>query len=451
MTDIFVVLLYLFLYIIAAIKLRHALYLFILFIPLRNLIDIQLFGLFAPNLVFSFILFFHFYRYRHIQNIAKHIKNPSLKPLILYLIVLIATIYLLMINERILFQGYRGIGLSASWLINRTISSLIYLIILLVVISSCFLIESYRRTAYAALTHSAAVVVLSLYLAPFLASIGINIRDEIEHSIDGLEASLRVAGLYQGGNTNSVATFLSLIIGLILVKNAIQGRRLTLWSVVIFVFLGSGILLTASRLGFVTMLAILTYYFMFLNFKAHKLTSNAILNTFVFFAAGGLLFYFITQYDLFAQVLGRIEEQGLTDEIATTGHRYMRWMGYIAHSLSHTSWFLFGSDQIHFAFRDGFYTEPHNLFISILYLNGFISLFVFFWYFLALLFFLLRMNFFHTLVPIILPILLSMMMNSATHNPTIFVLIIGLLIQQRSMMMKNNASNEFGLKNHQQE
>jgi len=435
-TELLVLVLYFTLYFIAVRNINSAIFLYILLLPLRNLIGYHILGLFTPSIVFSFILIYHYFRLGYIHKLKRYYNNKTLKSLSIFTIVFVLMVYILTIRERILLKDYIGIDVSFMWVFNRTITSILQLINLLVLINIMFLNHQVRKIAYRALVLSSLIVVLSLYFAPLLDLIGINVREEFEKETSSFQDLGRVAGLYEGGDTNSVSVFLNLIIAIILVNQSIKRKNISTVLFAIIIFLVTGILITGSRMGFAILFVITIYYILFLNIKTHVLTANRIIN-FVFLVAAGLsVAYLIAKYDRFGLVFDRIEQQGLVKEVTTTGQRFIRWVGFIKHSTSDILRFFLGSNELFYAYGDFNYRDPHNLFVRILYVNGFIILTLFIWGFIKLLLLFKKLKLLPYSTLIILVIFTSMIIISQTNNINLFIIYTGVLIQEHLSLIK---------------
>jgi len=147
---------------------------------------------------------------------------------------------------------------------------------------------------------------------------------------------------------------------------------------------------------------------------------------------------YLLQHERLSLVFDRIHVQGVTAEISTAGHRYIRWMGFINFTISDISRTLWGSNDIYYAYKYGEYRDPHNAFITTFYINGIFVLLIFLWSFIQLSISYMKTKLLPFYIPLITVVIISMMIISSLGFREYFVLGLAILIHELILNDHNN-------------
>lgn len=439
--ELIVISLFAGLYVLSFLYFKYAIFLYVFFLPLRPLIDTRLFGLVPITDLFWLFVLFHFYNKGLIGDALKRVKYiKPLHALLLFTIVTIFIWFTTSIRAEILLQDYYARNISLVWVFFRLIQMCVHIIIFVVMLVIVMDYSPYRKLVTKAITGSALFVVFSMIFSPQLYLMGFNVREQVDFA--SLDVT-RVAGLFSHGDVNSVATFLNIVIVLILINITIKKARISFFSGTLLFLLSLGVLITGSRMGFVTLAFIIAYYMFILQPLKGKFSISFLVNTSFIIMMLLLLAVFTERYDLIGYTFDRIQEQGLIEEITETGHRNIRWRGFINFTLSDISRTLWGSNDIYFAFRQGIYRAPHNFFIYTFYINGIFALIIFLWSFYRLWISFIKMKLLLFFLPLTVVVLISMMIIDSTVFANYYILSLGLIIYELNISERNSKKNTF--------
>lgn len=426
-STIIILIALIFLYLAAIRSYTWSLFLFIFFLPVRPLLDIGVSGVFSPNIVFGFILLFHFINKGYLRSIFTA-GNAPLKALTLFIVIIYISILAISIRESLLLGDYLGTKYTTGKFINKSITALITILDLIGIVKVCLWTPKLRHLTYQAIIASAIFIVLSMYFAPLLFSLGINIREAIEENTEGIQNLGRISGLYSGGDVNSLGAFLNLVICIILIETSTNHKAPNIIYIGIITFLSTGILICGSRMGFFTLLAILAYYFIFINSYINKVSPRTIAITVIGILILVIVGSIILSNSRFALVLERIQQLGITSEVGKEGNRYVRWMGFLNFIFSDISNTILGAKDIYFAYNYGKWFDPHNFFIKLAYFNGIILPLLVIWSMVKLFRVCIRLKLLIFIFPLTLIILIAMTIISQIGYIPLYILYIGILM-----------------------
>lgn len=424
-----VIVFYITLYAIALARYKHALFLYIFFLPIRSLIDTTILGIISYNVVFGFIFLFHALKLGLFKNIGFRSIQP-IKSLTVFSIIFFLAISAIAIKERYLLHDYLDLSFNAGWLINRMIIFIVSVINFIIIIKFSLQQKSNRVVAYNAIVASAIVIVFSVYFANWFDSIGINIRETLDDDVASYNYVLRFSGLYNWGDVNSLSTFLNLVIAFVITKLSLIRKTLNFVSLTILIILVSGVIYTMSRMGFITLVVILVYFVIFLNTKVNRFSFRTVANLTVIGLALFITYLVVDYFGRLDPILARLMEQGVTGEVGVTGHRFFRWISFIEFTLSSLDKTFLGSSETFYVIRYGIWTDPHNFFVSLFYFNGIILVILFIRSYVKLFFSVRKINLsiYFNLYTII--ILISLMIISQAGFISVLILFVGLIIHE---------------------
>lgn len=426
--DIVILIVYIVLYLIAINKIEYAIFFHVFFYAMRDVADIQVLSLFKLNAVFIFILFFHFWNRGLVKKLFVFKSNPF-KYLVMFAFVYSTVMYLNNIRQSFLLVDYLHANITIGYMINEIVKYFITFINLAVLLKYSLAHDKNRIIVYKAMVSSLVVIVLSIYFAPLLESIGMNARGIQGRDVD-IEELDRISGLFMGGDVNALSSTLNLIISIMLVNSRIEKRTLSNIEIGIIILLITGVFLTASRMGFLMLVFIFTYYFLFFQTRQGKEGRRIITNTIKLTAGFLVIFLLLENSDRLQLVFQRMSNQGITNEIERDGSRSFRWIGFISFSLDNLIRASFGSNRLYYAYGGGVFRDPHNFFIRTLYLNGIFILSFFVYYFYKLHNSLKKMNLNKVNLFLIIPMVISMTIISQISFIYFYLLFIGSTVHQ---------------------
>jgi len=393
--------------------------------PLRPIIDMQLFGLVHIADLYWVIIFVHLYQKGIITAAFKRLKEKNLlQPLIIFTIVVFVAFNLLSIRSAILLQDYYGVNISLMWIFFRLIHMAIYIMNFIAILVVVFEYRPYRKLIYNAMTSSALLIVFSMFFSTFLDSIGLNVR---EPSL-GFHDIPRVSGLLAYGDVNSAGIFLSIVIILVIINRLIAGKTISFSSGTLIFFLSIGIMYTGSRMGLGILVFIGLYFIFIQNIFKVKITYS-LFNIFIVTVITLTVVLIVDQYEGLGLVFDRIQAQGFIEEITFGGRRQGVWMEYIYFIMSDTQRIFLGSNDIHYTLRFGsyVYVDPHNLFLTLFYTNGIVVLLFFIWSFAKLCLSFMKMRLLIYFLPLTIAVLISMMTISQYVFRDYYLLSLGFI------------------------
>lgn len=414
MVTYIVLSIYLIAYLLSSYKQKYAVFFFLSSLVIRPLIEYRLFELTTLNLPFIFILFSQFIIKGNAKRILFKSRNEYINLLVKFvyffciieLWILLKEYFLLHYNEQDFSVVFKMILYKPFVYLN-----------LAIIIKELLPKREFSETVINSLKFSITLIVLSMFTSPFLLNIGINIRDEVKDNVSAISDLGRVAGLYGGGDVNSLSGLINLGISVLLLRYFFIKNELNI-PVILFLSLFSiGILFTASRMGFLVMIAVyLIFFLMFYVFSKRPKESN--LNKIWIFIAfafiGFLIFQFISENSRFSLVLSRIAEQGTYEQYGQEGMRTTRWIRFLSFILSNIWYTLFGATTVYYDYEWGGYhwVDPHNFFIRLFYLGGLLFIIPLFNFIIKLTKYSIREHFLKQFIFISIPVLISLMVVS---------------------------------------
>lgn len=443
LTSFIVICIYLVLYALSLQSFQKALFFYVVSIMLRPLIATPFFLFIGWHDVFLFILIFHLFQ----KGFLKRQKN--LQPKIIRALVFLAVIILLIpfinsIRRTILFEDFFGVSLTFRSAALQALRLVMHLLIILTMLKKALSYSNIRKTVYTAMVTSATIVLFSMFFAPYLASVGINVRETFEAGEPLADSIQRLAGLIRFGNVNSVATFLNLVLCMVLIDFWDNKKAGAFKTFSLIVLLAAGIVFTASRMG-LYMLQFTTVYFISISiFSSSVSLSKKVAGSLTLFAGAAMLFFLLGSYDRLGYVFVRIHDVGgLQDELGLEGGRSLIWFVYFEFIFKETNSWLFGSTEILFPFTYGRYQAPHNFFLTHVYLNGIVLLLFLFFAFYRLFasFIASRQTIFF--IPLTTIAFISMMSQDSGVFIYYYIFCLGIIIH------KNITSSHFG-QNHRE-
>ncbi|MBE0664160.1 MAG: hypothetical protein IH597_17015 [Bacteroidales bacterium] len=440
--ESFVIVFYIALYAAAFARFRYALFLYVFFLPIRSLIETPILNILSFNVVFGFIFLFHAIKNGYIKKI-KAPSSKTIRALTSFLFVFFLVTVAIAIRERYILHEYLGQNFSVGWVINRFLIFIVTVLNFIVIIKFLLQVQYNRAIVYRAIISSALVIVLSVYFASWIDSIGINIREPLDENIASYNDIMRFSGLYNGGDVNSLSTFLNLVIAFVLTNSVISRKGLSYISLAILVVLISGVIYTLSRMGFITLLIIMTYYILVLNTQVNKFSIRTVANLFIVAMVLFMAFFAVDYYGRLDTIIARLVEQGVTEEIGVGGHRFYRWSGFIEFTFENINRTLFGTNKIFYVMRTGIWTDPHNFFIKLFFLNGIIILGLFIRSAISLYRSFKRQHLTVIFLLFSIIILISMMIISQVGFVSMLILYLGILVYDT-----NQNSNSYSATKH---
>lgn len=338
---------YLCLFTLAITKFKCALFIFIAHIPIVPLMHIK--GTIPFSSYFSIILAAHFLINKKNVDMDNILDRKVVKKYLLYFVIFAAVIFL----NGIKFSILRGGHLTSipSHILTAIIAGLAcinYSFIFKLVLKD----GHYRNLVSNAIIVSSVILSSSVIFTQQLGAMGMTIT---EYSLE----SGRSSGLFAGGDCNSLAGFLCMVISFMLVKTNLTIGKFNIVNAGILLLFAIIILLTASRMGFLIMVGLFVFYFFY------QRSSFSVKNIFYLLLIIGILLCFSDTF--LAPVLERLNAgTSISDEVASGEEgRSMIWMLYLTYMFSSdANTILIGSD------KSIFYLVPHNFFINTFFLNG---------------------------------------------------------------------------------
>ena len=212
--------------------------------------------------------------------------------------------------------------------------------------------DDIRKVVFYGFVISSAILSISLFFSQELYQLGFTVTEEVAYSE-------RPNGLFADGDCNGLAGFLCLSSAFILFYNHVRLKSISRTSLIVLFLNGSAILYTQSRMGFICLLALLSYYFLFLTKNSKKLS-------FLFYAVCCFLILF-SFTDLYSGVMERLQEGDVRDEFNGDEGRSAIWGMYLEYMrLSPLSNILWGADKMLFDII------PHNYYIYTYFVSGII-------------------------------------------------------------------------------
>lgn len=438
MEYIIILSLFLVIYILSLLYFKYALFFYVVFMPLKPLIDLRILGYLPLTDLFWLIIslyFLYFGFYKEAFHKLKLIK--PIQPLVIFTAILFVVSYMTNIRTEFLLQDHYGTQVSNMWVAFRIIQMVIYIFNLTVILVIICTDNNYRKLILNAMVVSTLIIVVSMYFAPALESIGLNVGEVVEYN-DLLQE--RYAGFFARGDVNSLGTFLSIIVIIYLANLIIHRNPFSFISAGVLLILSGGILLTGSRMGFILLVFVLSYFLFVLNGYLNNMSVRSFISAFIVIIALLSVSILLFQHERLSLVFDRMHMQGVTEEISTAGHRYIRWMGFINFTISDITRTLWGSNDIYYAYKYGEYRDPHNAFITTIYINGIFVLLLFLWSFIQMSIYYMKTKLLPFFIPLITVVLISMMIISSLGFREYFVLGLGILIHD--LLLKDQNTEE---------
>ncbi len=435
--------LFIVMYILSLLSFKFALFFYILFIPLRPIIDMRLLGSIQVADLFWLIMLLYFFSLGIYHKAFQMIKSVKpLQSLVIFTVLIFIISYANYVRETYMLNNFfslqgidADIQFSFKWVAIRVLQMSVYIMNFIALLTVIFSDKKYRQLIVNAIVLSAAIVIISMYFAPFLESIGLNIKDSVEYR-DAFQG--RSAGLFRAGDMNSVATFLNLVIIVYITNLVILKKPLSFTHFIVLLFLTAGIFLAGSRMGFVMLVLSFSYFVFVLNVYLSDLSVRTFISTLLIIMVIASLAVLLVQHDRFGVVFERMQAQGLTGEISSQGQRYIRWMGYINFTFSDISRTLWGSNEVYFAFEYGDFRDPHNSFIKTLYGNGIFMLLLLFWGYYQLFLSFIKMKLLPFFIPLSAVVFISSMIISSMAFREYYILGLGIIIH--GLLLDNRTS-----------
>jgi hypothetical protein len=433
--ELFILIFYIVLFGFAFYNVQNAVFLYVLFIPFRDFTEIMFMGLFGLNDLFIIILLLHFIRLHYIESMFKR-NYVQIKPLIWFFLTVITIVFMNTIRLDSILQDYSQREMGGVYYIKKTAMFALELVTLFILINIVLRFSNFRRITFISMIYSMIILVLSVYFAQYLSTIGINIRTDAEEVGD----LTRNAGIFGGGDVNSLSTLLNLGISMVLINSFFNKRNLKLKEMAFILVFSIGVLLSGSRMAIVTFVLIISYYLLFLQISQRKKQTFLSVNLIYLIAALILVYYFLPFDERFYLVFLRIQDVGLTNEVSESGHRFIRWIAYLNFIFSDTNRILFGTNDIFYAFGGRKFVDAHNFFIMTMYSNGIIGLLIFLFSFFKLLKLVIRQNLIRPFILMFIVILISLMIISQTIFLYYFIFFMAILLYSND---KSNVENEY--------
>ena len=354
MTTI-ILILFIISYIFCLISFKATLFFFILFLPLNSILpkEYNIFGLFSYVMVYSFFVFYHYIKNKNIRIKGKLAKDPVISVTsLVFLSYLVMEIYG---NVR----DYYNYGLFISQLDNIII---IILRIIIKIIAYLIIIRQIKYniniSIYATII-SIVLIIFSIIFYNQLDAIGIRLEEgDILNYKNPIES--RVAGIYSGGDVNSLGVMYNIFIAFLLSLSSINKKKLSIGEILIIFICILGIAFTASRMAIVSLLLVIIS-------AIRRLSLINYLNIIIVI----LILFILIYFNIFNYVIERIKSLGLIQQVSPQGGgRYERWMIYIKEIFSSPRNMFLGYTNVVYFY--GVINDPHNFIIRSIYLNGII-------------------------------------------------------------------------------
>ena len=427
MIEILVYVLYATLYILAFYKQKNALFLFILFLPLRSFIDAHVLGVFFLNQPFTFILLFHFIKNGYVNKFIS-IKNQYINPIVIFYLFFIIISYYVNTRESILLEDYLESPMNLKRYITTFITEIVPALCLILILYLLYYKNQYKKIVINALILSSVIVILSMFFSPILIDLGINIRgaETSEYFSHSLSNVGREAGLFTGGDVNSAVTFLNLIFAYTLINSLILNYSIKFKEYIFLLIVASGILFAASRMGFVMMIFTTIYSILLIQKKNIK----SLIKNFLFISVAlisiGILLNSLDRFDL---IFERIADKGIGQEInPETGYRFLRWLEFIDFTTENLKTMLFGANKLLYVYGNFEWRDPHSLFVNYFFFSGLLIIIPLIYFIIKLINNMKKICMLKQSLPVIIIQLISFAVISSHFNIHVFVLLISLLI-----------------------
>jgi hypothetical protein len=408
--------LYFLLYFLSLLRFRYCIIIFVIFLPLNSLIDTKFLNLFAYNSVFILILFFHLIQGNYLSVLINSPKSSYIKNLFWFGFILWILSSIITFKQSIFYN----IDLGFIGFIGRiTVNLFLYIDIfcLVILMKNPFI----NKICQNAILFSSLLIILSIPCSPYLASKGLSlssITPDVINTSGLFTIKNRFPGIFSG-SINTLGTFLNITFAFFLIKYH-SSRKIF---VPIFLFYFVGVLLTLSRMAFVTFGAISISHLV-LNLRM-KLSFNKLLTYFLIIMIATLICN-TTLYDL---LIERIVGKNMFFEIGVEGHRYIRWIKYIDYVLSDFFWTLFGVNK-HFNYG----RDAHSVFVDVFYYGGLSLLLPFLYVLFRMLFLAKKENNLNHFILIYTPIFISMIIIGSLGYIDYFFLLAASLYYNKKII-----------------
>ena len=214
---------------------------------------------------------------------------------------------------------------------------------------------SYSKILPAVMTMTL-VLVFTSATTEFLILKGLDIKQAEIENMFKYEVS-RFAGVFNGGDVNSLGAFYVINIGFLLGSLKFL-KSIRIISMIIILLSFIGIIWTASRTAYLSLAIILFLYFIF-----NGLNRNSF--TIIFLILAGIIVVITLFKEQFAITLQRFSTVQNETELDTDNSRVGKWIMYLDYIFSDFSTLFYGNSSEFWLRR-----RPHNLFIFFLFNTG---------------------------------------------------------------------------------
>lgn len=225
----------------------------------------------------------------------------------------------------------------------------------LIIIIQLVHLNEVRKYIFQAINFTVVFLVISAQFSVVLGGLGFEIQDDEFTETSG--NVIRLTGLYGGGDQNSLGGFFSVAVGYYLsqIEKGINRKRF----IIFILFAIYGILLTLSRMAFISTLIIIGYYL--LKNRLHNFSYTSII-----IGAVVLLFSLPLVDILFDRLESVYSEVSLSEKYSRTS----RWLYFIEYCNSSVLRIIRGGDSVFYMPGMHEYRDPHNFFVRVYYYNG---------------------------------------------------------------------------------
>jgi hypothetical protein len=352
---------------------KAAIFYYFLFLPFNGIISKDFTFLpFTYPLMFSIIVLYHFLRIKPIAAVSKSSKNLyvdlALKVMLVLVLYLVYSefkhsYYKFLTDDTLLSAFKRSLSIIGKWLPLYFIIKEYH--------HNEMIFNLFKKAAFI----SGIIVLVSMPCSGILHAMDFDVRfnREGETDIENISTTERNVGFYGGGDSNSAGVFFNLLIGICFLELLKTKKLRRSYLTLIFIFT-LGIALTGSRMAFITMVLL----FSFFGFRTTLSLNKIILGM----SLVVLLVILIDKTDVFNVIFERFEKYGTEEQYNLTlgGNRTIRWLLFIKYGFEDSARFFFGYNSLLFSISMQKYYDPHNVFIRMFYYSGILFLIPFLYY-----------------------------------------------------------------------
>ena len=325
---------------------KFAIMVFIAHLPIVPLIHTN--GTIPLNNFLSVIVFYHIC----VSNrLAKYPSIDTRVAKTLVILLVMTTVTSFCNDIKFVMMHYGVLTSLLSHILNAIILMLTTWNILCIIVKHTW-DEKIRKSVFYGFVISSAILSISLFFSQELYQLGFTVTEEVAYSE-------RPSGLFADGDCNGLAGFLCLSSALILFYNHIALNNISRISLIVLLLNSSAIFYTQSRMGFICLLSLITYYVLVLAKKSKRMS-------FLFYAF--CCFLILCSFtDLFSGVIERLQEGDVREEFDGDQGRSAIWVMYLEYMrLSPMNNILWGADRMIFDI------VPHNYYIYTYFVSGII-------------------------------------------------------------------------------